>query len=359
MKYYDAGFPHQLNVDVKGSFSSILSGLKTDSKYKMKIQPSYEYDSKFFEGKCVEFIFNTPTCLKLNNYNWSMCRKYYIIWTLNLFHLNQLTHVFNVSHKAPSQPYNLKVFETPLPFKDRYDANVSWEISNSSQMGISIFKVILDKEQKNVSGSMNNYVFKNITLSDSCYFTVQAISPAGQSQNTIFYQRSYSQNNHNFYLWTMMLMLFAFFAALAVSRYVCRRRVEDTYKIENTSGYDIAILKGLDDVNLLLEHQDVILSDVFLGQGNFGVVRKGTLKIDGNECPVAVKSLRDHPSNRNLNNFFGEILLMQKVGKHPNIVSIIGCCVDVNKRCMLVVEYCPLGDLQTYLRKVRQTHFSI
>lgn len=224
-------------------------------------------------------------------------------------------------------------------------------------MGVSHFRVNLDKETKNVSGSMNSCVFKNVTLNDTYYFTVQAFSAIGESQEAV-YQRLSRQNNNNqiYYLWTTILMLFAFFAALVIGKYVYRRRGEHTYKIENTNVYDIAMLKGLDDVNLLLGHEDIILSDVFLGQGNFGVVRKGALKIDGNECPVAVKSLRDHPSSRNLKEFFGEILLMQKVGKHPNIVSMIGCCLDANKQCMLVVEYCPLGDLQTYLRKVRQTY---
>jgi len=148
-------------------------------------------------------------------------------------------------------------------------------------------------------------------------------------------------------------------AALAVGQVLHRRAAagSDTGGDKggaSAEGYDLAVLKVLDDVDVLLDDDAVTVSDVFLGHGHFGVVKKGALKMaDGRVCSVAVKSLRDRPSGRDLDEFLREILLMQKVGKHPNIVSMIGCCLDANKRCMLVVEYCPLGDLQTYLRKVR------
>lgn len=42
---------------------------------------------------------------------------------------------------------------------------------------------------------------------------------------------------------------------------------------------------------------------------------------------------------------------MLNIGTHKNIVSIIGTGFEENVP-LLVVEYCPLGDLQAYLRKV-------
>lgn len=109
-----------------------------------------------------------------------------------------------------------------------------------------------------------------------------------------------------------------------------------------------------------------------LGEGAFGLVRKGWLKeLKGNTLlPVAVKMLKgntpfrnkikplhffhfsDSPSQEQTKHFLREINIMKSVGSHPNLVSIIGCCVSDKPpySLMLVVEYCALGDLQNYLR---------
>lgn len=43
---------------------------------------------------------------------------------------------------------------------------------------------------------------------------------------------------------------------------------------------------------------------------------------------------------------------MKKIGKHPNIVTLIGCCTLKDPPCM-VMEYVPCGDLLQYLRRLR------
>ena len=49
--------------------------------------------------------------------------------------------------------------------------------------------------------------------------------------------------------------------------------------------------------------------------------------------------------------FRQEIKMLQSVGRHPHIVSLIGYCTRVG-RLRLVVEYCAQGDLLNFLRKV-------
>lgn len=76
-------------------------------------------------------------------------------------------------------------------------------------------------------------------------------------------------------------------------------------------------------------------------------------------------TLNDEPKTPNLESAFiagykecdrrqlmDEIENIKNVGSHPNIVSVLGYCTKPPDIC-LVVEYCHLGDLQSYLRKIR------
>jgi len=278
----------------------------------------------------------------------------------------------------------VKLYVTPTDWHTdggTYNAQVRWKSLNTDGRGVDYFTIKLDNEVKNVSGKhyitaadasgVTEYVasFDNVPLADDrCLVSVQASSRLGQSREFLAWlQRNRNETvamepRHLFYYPSWMTVtlfgLMGFCAALAVGRSLHRRATVGSDRgskgCASVDGYDMVMLKGLDDVDVLLDDNAVTVSDVFLGHGHFGVVRKGTLKTaDGRVCSVAIKSLRDRPSGRDRDEFLREILLMQKVGKHPNIVSMIGCCLDANRRCMLVVEYCPLGDLQTYLRKVR------
>ena len=51
-------------------------------------------------------------------------------------------------------------------------------------------------------------------------------------------------------------------------------------------------------------------------------------------------------------NFLSEITLMKSIGKHLNIVSMLGCVTTGGPLC-LITEYCPHGDLRNYLRLIR------
>lgn len=243
--------------------------------------------------------------------------------------------------------------------QDKYKAVVSWTSKNPGGQGIDYFVVKLGNEMKNVSNVASETRFVNVSLAPVYGVSVQAFSQVGKSVETIVRMRlRIPEQERNSIPYAVMaafgLLVLCVVLMVAKRAHQLMAAVADADKAAaDASDFEMALLKDLDDVNMLLDYENMIVSDVFLGHGHFGVVRKGVLKTDGGECPVAVKSLRDRPSGNDLKEFLDEILLMQKVGKHPNIVSMIGYCLDANKRCMLVVEYCPLGDLQTYLRKVR------
>lgn len=80
-----------------------------------------------------------------------------------------------------------------------------------------------------------------------------------------------------------------------------------------------------------------------IGRGGFGIVYKGILR---NGTPVAVKVLSAQ-SKQGVNEFLTEINVITNV-KHPNLVQLIGCCVqDLNR--ILVYEYVENSSLDRAL----------
>ncbi|KAL5730234.1 hypothetical protein ACHQM5_003082 [Ranunculus cassubicifolius] len=80
-----------------------------------------------------------------------------------------------------------------------------------------------------------------------------------------------------------------------------------------------------------------------IGRGGFGTVFKGTLK-DGRL--VAVKTLSAE-SKQGVHEFLTEIDAVTNV-KHPNLVELIGCCVQGTNR-ILLYEYVPNNSLDRSL----------
>ncbi|KAK6120274.1 hypothetical protein DH2020_045965 [Rehmannia glutinosa] len=80
-----------------------------------------------------------------------------------------------------------------------------------------------------------------------------------------------------------------------------------------------------------------------IGRGGFGVVYKGVLR-DGTQ--VAIKSLSAE-SKQGTDEFLTEINMISNI-QHPNLVQLIGCCVEGNNR-ILVYEYLENNSLASAL----------
>ncbi|XP_058093435.1 probable serine/threonine-protein kinase PBL23 [Magnolia sinica] len=85
-------------------------------------------------------------------------------------------------------------------------------------------------------------------------------------------------------------------------------------------------------------------SDCLLGEGGFGRVYKGHLR-KSNQV-VAVKQL-DRNGLQGNREFLVEVLMLSLL-HHPNLVNLIGYCVDGHQR-ILVYEYMALGSLEDHL----------
>uniref|UniRef100_A0A1L8DJG6 Protein kinase domain-containing protein n=1 Tax=Nyssomyia neivai TaxID=330878 RepID=A0A1L8DJG6_9DIPT len=108
---------------------------------------------------------------------------------------------------------------------------------------------------------------------------------------------------------------------------------------------------------LEIPHSSLIIGRE-IGKGAFGRVFIARAENIGNKAGarvVAVKQLKKKPTAHEFEEFLGEIATMKKVGRHPNVVSLIGCCT-IRQPLLMVMEYVGCGDLLQYLRQVRAKH---
>ncbi|XP_063823350.1 vascular endothelial growth factor receptor 1 isoform X2 [Ostrinia nubilalis] len=96
-----------------------------------------------------------------------------------------------------------------------------------------------------------------------------------------------------------------------------------------------------------------------LGAGAFGVVYKAEARgiVNAEETTlVAVKMVKKTADNMYIKALASELKIMVHMGKHVNIVNLLGACTkNVGKRELIViVEYCKFGNIHNYMQKHRE-----
>ncbi|XP_030046958.1 fibroblast growth factor receptor 3 isoform X2 [Microcaecilia unicolor] len=94
-----------------------------------------------------------------------------------------------------------------------------------------------------------------------------------------------------------------------------------------------------------------------LGEGCFGqVVMAEAIGIDKEKpnqaITVAVKMLKDDATEKDLSDLVSEMEMMKMIGKHKNIINLLGACTQDGPLYVLV-EYASNGNLREYLRARR------
>uniref|UniRef100_A0A8D8YH53 Activated CDC42 kinase 1 n=1 Tax=Cacopsylla melanoneura TaxID=428564 RepID=A0A8D8YH53_9HEMI len=99
----------------------------------------------------------------------------------------------------------------------------------------------------------------------------------------------------------------------------------------------------------LINEKDVTLS-IKLGDGLFGVVRKGEWKTHSGNIPVAVKVLKQDAFTQPgiFEDFMKEVQAMHSLD-HPQLIRLYG--VVLTRPMMMITELAPLGNLLHYLRR--------
>ncbi|XP_014328978.1 fibroblast growth factor receptor 1-A-like [Xiphophorus maculatus] len=94
-----------------------------------------------------------------------------------------------------------------------------------------------------------------------------------------------------------------------------------------------------------------------LGEGCFGqVVLAEAIGVDKNKptrlTKVAVKMLKADATEKDLSDLISEMEMMKMIGKHKNIINLLGACTQGGP-LYVVVEYASQGNLREYLRARR------
>ncbi|XP_011302363.1 uncharacterized protein [Fopius arisanus] len=102
--------------------------------------------------------------------------------------------------------------------------------------------------------------------------------------------------------------------------------------------------------------RDKLRLQTVLGQGNFGQVWKAEADDltghQGTTRLVAVKTVKEGASAREKEDLVRELEIMQQLGNHPNVVTLLGCCTEEEPH-YLILEYVMYGKLLAYLRDHR------
>jgi len=143
---------------------------------------------------------------------------------------------------------------------------------------------------------------------------------------------------------------------------------------------------------------------MILGSGNFGQVLKGHIQVlnnqDGNRVKnefnrkwsslciieVAVKTVKPNMEVMHFKTLLSEVKIMAYIGKHANIVGLVGACTQnirkstayqylkllykilfmnqlilslIPEEIYIAVEYCVHGSLETFLRKYRKSFINL
>ncbi|CAH0562089.1 unnamed protein product [Brassicogethes aeneus] len=97
-----------------------------------------------------------------------------------------------------------------------------------------------------------------------------------------------------------------------------------------------------------------------LGEGAFGRVVRAEVTDPPKNGPtiVAVKMLKGSHSDSEMMDLVSEMELMKMIGKHINIINLLGCCTQGGP-LYVVCEFAPHGNLRDFLRSHRSAGYEL
>ncbi|GAB0088001.1 hypothetical protein DMENIID0001_023760 [Sergentomyia squamirostris] len=129
-----------------------------------------------------------------------------------------------------------------------------------------------------------------------------------------------------------------------------------------TMNANVSLSADLKAQSLINDEYEIIsdkvkIFDTKIGEGQFGIVRKAILVINGEITTVAAKELKGN-SWEQKEKFIEEIKIMKSVPEHNNILRFVGHITNPTQNFLLFTEYCDKGSLLNYLRSEWNTYHS-
>nr|KAF7432422.1 hypothetical protein H0235_005346 [Vespula pensylvanica] len=149
------------------------------------------------------------------------------------------------------------------------------------------------------------------------------------------------------------LLIFGFFTVFIIIGYIYLRNRQKKKKQERliaSVNPDYIETKYIIDSWEVPRESVEILEE--LGLGNFGMVCRGRLD---NNIDVAIKTISETASEREKNEFLNEASVMKNFSTF-HVIKLLGV-VSIGNPPFVVMELMENGDLKTYLRRIRDTHF--
>ncbi|XP_055325409.1 tyrosine-protein kinase receptor torso-like isoform X2 [Sitodiplosis mosellana] len=307
--------------------------LKFETEYMMEIHAVNGKHPNIIGNKStIEFI--TPTCWEFHGFDLQKCRP------------PPLSNINSTHEDLDSGSYRINVtWDMPKGSPDRYEVS------------INLYKNKGNILSQNVSGSKNYAYFSEVNTTDMYYdVEIVAFSKGGYTTNPIIEFSLKRQDKHkgNHTVVAMCILLpFAVLSSLSIIFLVIQNRRSRLRHKKELFSKDMHLLKLIQTYKkdeMEIKASNVDLFEV-LGEGEFGIVRRGLLK-PANRV-IAVKMLKENADIEDIKGFLSEITLMKSVGHHENIVGIVGHSTKISDM-MLLTEYCSEGNLLDYLRKFRE-----
>ncbi|PRP88848.1 serine/threonine protein kinase [Planoprotostelium fungivorum] len=216
-------------------------------------------------------------------------------------------------------------------------AGGDWNYANwgCAADGVSTFAASNCNFTTNARGS----IVLNIITSgnDTTYRLYTTDAPVTSPDNSV-------KSPENFPTWAIAVIaaVGAVFVISIIIVIIVVRKKRNEKSRENEETADISLLS-----NALKIDFDELKNSRIVGEGAFGVVSLCWWR----KTQVAVKQMTSSKTitTKALQEFLGEVQIMQNLRPHPNVVLFMGVCVPPQPFC-IVTEFCDRGSLLNYLR---------
>lgn len=315
-----------------------ISNLDFSGKYRLLIRGvNRKYHG--IEGEPLEKEFRVPSCFRFHGIDYTKC--------------------------IPMKPRNVTTSHESNGKEFHYNINVNWNQMDHfpDRYNVTLITKSNGTIRRTVSGTQNHVRFENVKIIDPTYDVIlHAISEAGHST-------AFAHNNilmsfrQKFWINSLIIAIFILALVTVLLLMVIFKNWQKKRRIDSMKFKDLAkqIQNDFYELNksdMEMKAADIQITDEKLGEGHFGIVRKGIIKRTGQI--VAVKMLKNIATIPRIEQteiyqtFLVEIQLSKEV-KHENILKTIGHCTTDFRHLMLVTEYCSEGNLLNHLRRNKRS----